>query len=285
MSIRHAYVLFLGMLIFPALPACSASKPIPREARTAADTVNYRDAQFLARAYPDANITLSEEGGGLYVTVNTGTTDETKILFSPWGNCPKAKPDEDKDAPLCASFAQPYPLGQGNRNPERGFDPGRVRNEAFLKALYGKSPVEVEKSLAAVDLFGEKLFFSTRQGASAALNRVITKLAAVVNTDPDATAYILPSGGTFAWRTIKNSPRLSVHSFAAAIDLNTQKGVYWLWYPSARALADAREHYPQAVVDAFESEGFIWGGKWYSFDFMHFEYRPEMVLHARAVYE
>ena len=34
---------------------------------------------------------------------------------------------------------------------------------------------------------------------------------------------------------------------------------------------------PQAVIDAFEAEGFIWGGKWYHFDTIHFEYRPEIV--------
>ena len=32
---------------------------------------------------------------------------------------------------------------------------------------------------------------------------------------------------------------------------------------------------PPKVVRAFEQEGFIWGGKWYLFDTMHFEYRPE----------
>jgi len=28
-------------------------------------------------------------------------------------------------------------------------------------------------------------------------------------------------------------------------------------------------------VQLFESERFIWGGRWYHFDTMHFEYRPE----------
>jgi hypothetical protein len=26
----------------------------------------------------------------------------------------------------------------------------------------------------------------------------------------------------------------------------------------------------------FEAERFIWGGKWYHYDTMHFEYRPEL---------
>ena len=36
-----------------------------------------------------------------------------------------------------------------------------------------------------------------------------------------------------------------------------------------------------AEVEAFEAEGFIWGGKWSEFDLMHFEYRPELILLAR----
>jgi hypothetical protein len=33
---------------------------------------------------------------------------------------------------------------------------------------------------------------------------------------------------------------------------------------------------PQEIIDIFERHGFIWGGKWYHYDTMHFEYRPEL---------
>ena len=32
-----------------------------------------------------------------------------------------------------------------------------------------------------------------------------------------------------------------------------------------------------AVIDTFEKYGFIWGRKWYHYDAMHFEYRPELL--------
>jgi len=35
------------------------------------------------------------------------------------------------------------------------------------------------------------------------------------------------------------------------------------------------------IVDIFERHGFIWGGKWYHFDTLHFEYRPEILALAR----
>ena len=73
------------------------------------------------------------------------------------------------------------------------------------------------------------------------------------------------------------SEALSAHAFAVAIDLSTAQSPYWRWRPSPEALQNARDHFPQGIVDAFEAEHFIWGGKWHAFDFMHFEYRPEIV--------
>ena len=42
--------------------------------------------------------------------------------------------------------------------------------------------------------------------------------------------------------------------------------------------ARARNLIPHAVVEIFERHGFIWGGKWFHYDTMHFEYRPELLL-------
>ena len=39
---------------------------------------------------------------------------------------------------------------------------------------------------------------------------------------------------------------------------------------------------PRAIVDAFERHGFVWGGRWYHYDTMHFEYRPELLAGAGA---
>ena len=42
--------------------------------------------------------------------------------------------------------------------------------------------------------------------------------------------------------------------------------------------ADHLDHYGSLddIVDAFEAEGFAWGGRWYHYDTMHFEWRPEL---------
>ena len=45
----------------------------------------------------------------------------------------------------------------------------------------------------------------------------------------------------------------------------------------SETLAKAFNQIPIQIVRIFEKHGFIWGGFWYHFDTMHFEYRPELL--------
>ena len=42
--------------------------------------------------------------------------------------------------------------------------------------------------------------------------------------------------------------------------------------PDKRGIADTTWFYEPI----FEKYGFVWGGRWYHYDTMHFEYRPEL---------
>jgi hypothetical protein len=225
------------------------------------------------RAYPEAGMALEQTGDGLYVVIQG-----TRLLFEPRGGCPSVQPDSPDDPPLCATMTQGYPAGTNGRYPAKGFDPGRTRSETLLKLLYGQSAEEVRQQCVDVPFLGTTVLFSSRQGAARALARVATKLEKLCSEDPALLRYILPTPGAYAWRVIEGSGRLSAHSFGIALDLNVDKGPYWRWAsPASAAVQSARKGYPQAIVQAFEDEGFIWGGKWSHFDFMHFEYRPELL--------
>ena len=89
------------------------------------------------------------------------------------------------------------------------------------------------------------------------------------------------------WRNIAESESRSFHAYGAAIDFlpNSLGGLqtYWLWTsqhtPEWWAVPYSRRlHPPIEVIKAFESFGFIWGGKWRFYDTMHFEYRPEILV-------
>ena len=177
-------------------------------------------------------------------------------------------------------LSQIYPIGacDDGQPPERNFDPGRIRNDAVFRAIYGATRQAAEANLARVDWFGAKLPFATAGGADAALKSVERELSA----EPDLKAYLVPSAGTFNWRVVAGTKRLSAHSFGAAIDLNTKYADYWLWSGGKPGnVPRYRNKFPKRIVDVFERHGFIWGGKWYHYDTMHFEYRPELIAIGR----
>ena len=84
--------------------------------------------------------------------------------------------------------------------------------------------------------------------------------------------YLYPPGGTYSCRAVADTGQTSMHSWGAAIDINATYAEYWLWSRAASA-----NTLPAEIIDIFERHGFIWGGKWFHYDTMHFEYRPELV--------
>nr|WP_251827641.1 M15 family metallopeptidase [Methylovulum psychrotolerans] len=86
--------------------------------------------------------------------------------------------------------------------------------------------------------------------------------------------FVTNTSGTFNWRVISGTKLLSNHSFGIAIDINTKFSNYWQWSGKMQY----KNAIPQKIVEIFEKHGFIWGGKWYHYDTMHFEYRPELLM-------
>lgn len=173
-------------------------------------------------------------------------------------------------ASLAPMFAETYPRGRLDGVPVT--DPGRTRHEPFFKKLYGADRAAVRETLATVKWMprtgGKSLRVTANNGVAEALRRVSAELDAL----PVSTRKIVSeTSGTFVWRTIRGTDRLSMHSFAIAIDVGVPSADFWKWRKTYR------NRIPLEVVDIFEKHGFIWGGKWKHFDTMHFEYRPELL--------
>jgi D-alanyl-D-alanine carboxypeptidase len=168
-------------------------------------------------------------------------------------------------------YDQRYPTGPIRPITEVDFDPGRIRYDALFFATYGKTAREVESALVRVAL-GHKQVLVHRKIAEP-LRRVATRIDAAMKADPSLSRFFESLGGTFNWRPIAGTRELSMHAWGVAIDLDTSRANYWR---NEREIA-WKNHYPQTIVDAFEAEGFVWGGRWYHYDTMHFEYRPELL--------
>jgi hypothetical protein len=177
-------------------------------------------------------------------------------------------------------FYAPYPAGAPLKQPARDIDPGRVRFEPLFNAMYGDcNKGEVEKNLRSVDWLpkhhGGVVRITKVNGVDKALQAVSTELDNLPN---EFTKYLIPSSGTYNCRKISGSSAKSMHAYAAAIDLNTQFSNYWRWAAQNGREIKWENKIPTEVVRIFEKHGFIWGGYWYHYDTMHFEYRPELFL-------
>ncbi len=190
----------------------------------------------------------------------------------PWDDGKTKTYDETlADPDLQDMLSIPYTTGPIVPDTTTNLDPGRIRNDVLSKSTFGASQADVQAKLVDVDFVGQSVKFHPR--AAAALGKVSARLKTLVATTPSLGAYVTGAlGGTFNWRVIANTNRMSPHSYAIAIDIVVAKSNYWEWdNPPAW-----KNQIPQAIVDAFEAEGFAWGGRWYHYDTMHFEYRPEL---------
>jgi D-alanyl-D-alanine carboxypeptidase len=223
----------------------------------------HADVSRLVRAYPDhvdrvdGNDLVMRTGARL--PISDGRTGKTmqELLTSP-------------DIDDMFTFA--YPRAFPTVPPQA--DPGRFRNHAFFAAMYGDCAKDGLKGKLVPVRWLPKHGGGTVLVTS--VNGVDRKLAAVSaeldELPANLMAFLKPAGGTYNCRVVADTKQPSAHGYGIAIDINIEKGDYWLW-----SGGNWRNRIPEKIVLIFERHGFIWGGKWKSFDTMHFEYRPELL--------
>ncbi|MEM7439855.1 MAG: M15 family metallopeptidase [Pseudomonadota bacterium] len=257
----------LSLLVAPAL-ACAPTDFLTIDLPAAGEdpVIASLLAGYTGLSYSAADSVLSDGQGNSVVYQGPTNRAPDTILVQPT---------------IGDQFRYLYPVTfdlEDRKTPWR--DPGRVRNQDFMKMLFFPDKRSARKSLTKVrSVDGNATFRVTaKHGVDCQLTAVLNALG----TDfPKIFDHI---GGSFNWRNISGTKRLSVHSFGAAVDVNSKIGGYWKW--SGRPQGNAGEYrnqIPQKVVETFERYGFIWGGKWHHFDGMHFEYRPELIIYARLL--
>jgi hypothetical protein len=227
-----------------------------------------KGAQKLIDNYP--GIVVSYKDNYLYFKDGTSMIYDDKKI--------KTKNELINSPDIQDQFTYKYNVGDLKENPIN--DPGRIRNEAFFKKIYGNSAQDVKNNLVSVNwcpkLIGQKILVTkTNQ-----VNKQLEKISKELEELPEFKEYLQNIGGTFNWRLINGTKRLSMHSFGMTIDINTKFSDYWQWSCGCTnediPIKKYKNRIPMKIVAIFEKHGFIWGGKWEHFDTMHFEYRPEL---------
>ncbi|MEM9423589.1 MAG: M15 family metallopeptidase [Spirochaetota bacterium] len=163
-----------------------------------------------------------------------------------------------------------------------------TRNMEFFQTLLDvrERSDMLERNVAKIRFLGHQA--KVHQMIVPALRRIDKTLQQARSEDTELDRFLksLRSASAYVWRNIAGTKTLSLHSYGIAVDLIPKrwlgdpdwlwvknKGLDWRDYPYEK-----RWQLPEIVIKTFEREGFIWGGKWYRFDTMHFEYHPELQL-------
>ena len=228
-------------------------------------------ADAFLRAYPNffsgfkENTLLLHDGGAIQFDDGRSKTFEQLL----------AEPDPEDE------LSQRYPTGpQSYSAPAFNFDPGRFRCAVLFKKMYGANAQEVEAHLVTIPWLPHSSHNAVRITRVNGVDRQLAAVSADLDQlPPEDKKYVLKTGGTFNWRPIAGSDQLSAHSFGIAIDIDPDYSDYWRWNGTGNhdQIIPYRNRIPHRIVEIFERHGFIWGGKWYHYDTMHFEYRPELL--------
>lgn len=275
--------IILGMMILTLVAAGLAgwnkigsdNHPVFIDKDPVYDAVMKRDILCLMMAYPEFISNLeSKEDGKVYILLKSGK----KLLYD--DRTEKNRWQKSGNPDIQDMLEQLYPLSEVTEVLPNNFNPGCVRIYPLLKDVYGANKSQVQSNLVKISIGYKFVEFNRNNKASEALKSVMQELLPLSRQSHKVYAAAFPSSGTYNYRLIGGTNRLSSHAFGIAIDLHSNKYDYWRW--STREEGQKRlNSYPKEVVQIFEKNGFVWGGKWGNFDIMHYEYRPELILKAR----
>ncbi|MDW7655772.1 MAG: M15 family metallopeptidase [Bacillota bacterium] len=263
----------------PTSTPTSAPSPIPTPADVSQSScyeiTAKRDLLALMMAYPDSIKGVEKDSDNrIYVVMQSGN----RLIYDDF----RHKTDEQKlnEADLQDMMEQLYPLNDISVLMQQSFDPGRLRVYDLLHEVYGETRGDIEKNLTDVITGNNRHVFNRNNSAAVALENVFDEIKALIAVKPEVYDFVYPASGTYNYRFIAGTTRLSPHAFAIAIDLNVHPFDYWI--SATRSEGQMRlDEYPGELVRLFEGHGFIWGGKWYHFDLMHYEYRPELIIKSK----
>lgn len=258
---------------------------------------------IIRKAYSQANFTCSyDEKIDDYRILIKNYAKTTELIWSDGQLIPESELTK-KDMYRNTFYKYPYELADpANFSDEeiermKNFGSASNRQTAAISAPFlinavfdTGSRATTEEHLVTV-AFPNNKRVSVHEYIAPILREIVAQMYVLAETDSEVSSFINTLGQTdgYAWREIRDTSGRSYHSFGLAVDLLPQgwgqKIVYWSWRKDVVGdnwvitPLSRRWMPPKAVIDLFEANGFIWGGKWAVWDNMHFEYRPELLLY------
>jgi len=157
------------------------------------------------------------------------------------------------------------------------------RSTYFLDTLYNvRNREESSRQVSSIRFLGKQI--TVHNAIHEILALVEERILEASRTDSSVSAYVNDIDRMYGWtwRDIAGTQNRSYHAYGVALDIMPRtlggREVFWSWAgPNWWSIPYERRHHPpDAVIEIFERHGFLWGGKWPTFDTIHFEFRPEV---------
>jgi hypothetical protein len=184
-----------------------------------------------------------------------------------------------------------YPLAWPTEPPPLTEEPTYCTD--LLDYFFGQTEAEIRSHGQSVTFLDHRMFVNTLLVEP--LQAAEKEIRAAALHDQAVASWIENLSITYSFidKDIAGSQSRSYHAYGLAVDLVPvsygRKQMYWRWSRVFnregwyRIPMAERWSPPQAVVETFERQGFVWGGKWVRFDAIHFEYRPEIILYNQEI--
>lgn len=261
------FIFILVVISIPITSGASSDKDYITEMK--------QDILTLMLAYPDYIVRLDKTvDDKVYCIMKSNK----KIIYD--DKTEKSHEEKLANPDLQDMLEQIYPLEKNTEIMDKNFDPGRARNYDLLNEVYGDSRQSIESNLTALKYGYTNYQFNSKNSATISLESALKELMPLAKSRSDIGSILYPASGTYNYRVISGTGRLSAHSYGIAIDLKSDSRDYWKWSSIEKGKSRLTE-YPEDLVKAFENNNFVWGGKWGHFDILHFEYRPEIILKSK----
>lgn len=270
-------------------------------------SLSVRCLPYLQRAYPDINFARSwdpdVEDWLVSVTIpadGRGPKVRTAGFYWAGGLFLPAEELENRDdySPVLYDYpkklADPVDMTEEEKEAIKAFSSTENRKEGAGESMFlfdfiyqSDTRGHLESHLTKISFLRHKANVHERMVAP--LRRVEKRIFALAKVDGEVATFLagLKSNDSYLWRRIAGTKRKSFHSLGIALDVLPKsqggKHIFWSWakerHPDDWMLIPLKNRWmpPASVIEAFEAEGFIWGGKWVIWDNMHFEYHPELI--------
>jgi hypothetical protein len=215
------------------------------------DYVNYENNRFLSKS-------------GSTVVYDDGKNDKSYIDMI-------ERPDVEDQ------FTFTYPIP--SKKAIRYDDPGRIRNDTFFRMIYGPTKEAVEENLTTIEWCPRFNGGTIRVTRILGIDQKLQAISAELESHPEWTDWL--KGGAIAYdASPKKSWNRAPHNLGYSIDLLIPGKHHWqteCGCSHENAVLKGGDRLPNELIAIFEKNGFIWGGNWYHYESLHFEYRPELL--------